>query len=132
MCFREPPNIAAAINYPQMLSAMKRAKRKNTPPIPDNYEEYEQMLQGRYEDFDGTKFYYKRVGEANTESIVFIVEPLENLIKETKEIHLDGTFKVVPNAPASRQLFTILFMKSDHVSFNCYMHRGQLILINSK
>lgn len=99
-----------------MVSSMKRARKKIMPPIPHSYQQYEELLEGHFEDPDGTKYFYKRIGEEETESVVFIVEPIGHLLNEAREIHLDGTFKVVPNVPSSRQLFTILAMKNEHVS----------------
>lgn len=64
---------------------------------------------------DGGKFYRTTLG-GEKKSAVFIVEPLLDILKNTKETTMDGTFQVVPKKPKLRQLFTIMGIYHDCVS----------------
>lgn len=94
---------------------MKRARAKGTPRIPQSYEEFIQLGEDRFQT-DGQTHSVAVIGEGEHKALCFIVDPLKELIKNAREIHIDGTFKIVPSVPGSRQLMTIMAIESDHVS----------------
>ena len=51
----------------------------------------------------------------NGTAVVFCSTYFMNICQVTKEIHIDGTFKVGPRSPPSRQLFNVMGMYYDKV-----------------
>lgn len=119
--FRVLPEVAATITLAHLTSSMKRARSKGTPRIPDSYTTYETLLTGRFRDPEGTDYSFERVGGDSDESVCFFIDPLKEVLETAAEIHVDGTFKIVPSIPKSRQLFTVLAVKNDHVSKLSYL-----------
>lgn len=58
------------------------------------------------------------VGEDGSRTMVFANQYMcDQLLEGAPELHIDGTFKVVPNAAGMRQLVTIHVMHMARVSF---------------
>ncbi|KAG8281699.1 hypothetical protein J6590_053687 [Homalodisca vitripennis] len=99
------PNIAAQL-YCQIVSTKKRARRKNVPPIPTDYRQLNEYMneedldEKRFSDDEGTHNYHTVLGEEDT-CTVFVVKPVIEVLKHTKEMHIYGTFKIVPSQPTS-------------------------------
>lgn len=114
LCFRVSKNVASKINYPVLRSTLAKIRSKTLPPIPDDFKHFETGVQG-------TKFadFYDATLLDNDETItVFTDKALLNKFKKKKRglYHMDGTFKVRPPKPTSRQLFTIMGVYKNHVS----------------
>lgn len=97
---------------------MYNARMQSFPKVPENLEEFKTSIREHMRRFgqldEGEQFF-------ETEMIhhaiaLFVVRRLIQLAENCEEIHLDGTFKIVPRKPKSRQLFVIMVVFQDYVS----------------
>ncbi|KAG8253263.1 hypothetical protein J6590_039605 [Homalodisca vitripennis] len=96
-CNRVAPNIAAQLSYCQIVSTMKRMRRKNVPPIPTDYRQLNEYMNGRFSDEDGTHYYHTVLGEEDT-CMVFASPRRTNNCLETFHHQLfDCVGKAHPN-----------------------------------
>lgn len=102
-----------------MKSAMYRSKRANVEAIPQTLTEYGVMLANSpmSRTVSNGEFYKTTLSdEIGGTSIVFGSPTFISLLPQATELHLDGTFKVRPNVPPSRQMLTVMSMHFNHVS----------------
>lgn len=65
----------------------------------------------------GEPFYEATVNDANgNKSVIFSSPTFCRNLAECPEMHLDGTFKIVPRQPAAYQLLTVMVIQYGHVS----------------
>ncbi|XP_046659976.1 uncharacterized protein LOC124353943 [Homalodisca vitripennis] len=112
---REPVEVSSRIGYEQLRSAMYRAKRQRMDIIPQSLEDLAVMLgQPNNRRFvrtlDDHPFYLGHVSNEGSSSVIFGSHHFIQLMEEAHEVHIDGTFKVRPNVPPSRQLLTVMTM----------------------
>ncbi|XP_039300077.1 uncharacterized protein LOC120355580 [Nilaparvata lugens] len=96
---------------------MYRAKRIALDAIPSTLPEYAEMLShspmGRT--ISNKSFFIGSVDDPiGGTSVIFGSENFTNLLPQVKELHFDGTFKVRPNVPPSRQLLTVMSIHFSH------------------
>lgn len=118
-CSRVDVNIAAKLNFKQCESGMYKARRAMNPPIPETIDMYAEDIikyHQRYGQVNGKPFYSATVGKEGERSIIFMNQDLNNLMLDCQELHVDGTFKILPRKPNCRQLMTIMAVAHDHVS----------------
>lgn len=53
---------------------------------------------------------------------IFVIKQLVHLARGCTELHIDGTFKVVPKKPSARQLVTLMTIFRDHVGALLYYY----------
>lgn len=104
---------------------MEREKKSQFPqmPVPATLQEYCQAIQayglGNSLTEPPRPFFYKYLEslEENWCAAMFVSPILKDLLETATRIHIDGTFKVVPQNLAY-QLLSIHAMSAEHVSAN--------------
>lgn len=98
--------VAQRLDYLSMRSSLFKARAKVYPKLPADFDEYNELINENLQRFgfvDNQPFYKGIVGQGINASIFFFVAQLVNVFLLSGEIHLDGTFKVVPSLPKSYQ-----------------------------
>lgn len=87
------------------------------PRIPKDFEEFEELIKSQGDKFHvyGTPFFSAIVGEDDEQCMVFFIQGLQTLLTAAAELHIDCTFKCVPEKPESTQLLIIMAMHQSHV-----------------
>lgn len=109
--------------------AMRMARRRSQPIIPRTLNELGNIL------MEGTTFFCHgnilgaKVTDANGSAIILFCRTLtDSIAGGVQELHCDGTFKVVPSVPSSRQLFTLHGIKQNTVRYTLkFMHKARYI-----
>jgi hypothetical protein len=135
--FRDvPEDVASALNFAQMESAMcKVRKRIGCSSIPKDYNELADEVKRQKDKFDnvyGESFLSGVVGEGEESAIIFIIKQMKELLASSEELHIDGTFKCVPKKPKSMQLCTIMTVYEGQVSFITFRCYAVAMLLESK
>lgn len=110
----------------------KTRKNHMCARIPKDFEEFEELIESQGDKFHvyGTPFFSAIVGEGDDQSMVFIIQGLLTLLTAAAELHMDCTFKCLPEKPQSAQLLIIMAMHQSHVRtifcilkiyFNCFV-----------
>lgn len=96
----------------------KTRKNHTCSRIPNNYEEFQELieLEGEKLHVYGSPFFSAIVGEGDDKSMVFMIQSLKGLLTTGATIHIDGTFKCLPEKPQASQLLIIMAMYQNHVS----------------
>lgn len=113
------PDVAASVNLKKMESSIYKAKRNNMcAKIPNDFAEFGELIESAGERFHihGSPFLSSIVGEDGDKSMIFIIHSLLDLLTAAPELHIDGTFKCLPDKPNSSQLLVIMVMHRNHVS----------------
>lgn len=105
-----------------MKCSIDRARRKTTTIIPDTLAEFAEMLKQQRnvlytKSVTGDDFFFGSVtDEEGATSVIFGSHLLMTQLPTVEELHLDGTFKVRPTRPLSRQLLTVMSIHFNKVS----------------
>lgn len=118
---RAPVEVAASLSYQTVYHSFRYARSTTVPPIPQTIEEYGEALEAyrkRFGNIDGVQRFYEATvnGEDGGKSVVFVCNPLADMLSTSPELHMDATFQTRPSHPKSYQLFSIMAMENDHVS----------------
>lgn len=111
--------MAAAMNFKKMESAMYKSRRNHMcAVIPNDFAEFSELINSSGEKFHiyGTPFFNSIVGEDEDKSMVFIIQTLLHILTAATEVHIDCTFKCLPEKPNCSQLLIIMAMHQNHVS----------------
>lgn len=112
--------VSQQIAFERMRSSMYRARRAQMEVIPATLEELGGALSRNDrlgKTVDGRPFYMATISDGvGGTSIIFASPTFVPLINEVRELHIDGTFKVRPLNPPSRQLLTVMSMHFNKVS----------------
>lgn len=90
------------------------------PVIPDDLDDWANLIQEnmeRYGTLEGDDFFQTSLQELDDSILIFVNNQISGLLRDADYLHCDGTFKCVPRKPKSRQLFTIMAVSFNHVSF---------------
>ncbi|KAF5281764.1 hypothetical protein FQR65_LT14559 [Abscondita terminalis] len=111
-------DVASKVAFPAVAKCMRRVRRQVQPPMPDTLQQLGEFCQHspRYGLVDNEVFCRGASGTGNQISVIFLAEGLTQLLKETREVHIDGTFKTRPRHPASSQLLTIMAVQYGYVN----------------
>ncbi|KAF5273763.1 hypothetical protein FQR65_LT17077 [Abscondita terminalis] len=105
---------------------MMRARKLNTPPIPTNFQEIDEILRNpRYSQRFSNElgpterpFYGGLLGE-EAQKVLYFVSPTVQHYARTQEnplqLHMDATFSVVPRTGGAMQLFIVHLLYSNFV-----------------
>ncbi|RZF36448.1 hypothetical protein LSTR_LSTR009544 [Laodelphax striatellus] len=116
-CAKVSIDISGQLSFPSFRSSMYRAKREALPAIPHTLQEYSEMLLNSPmgKTISGTAFFIGSVNDPiGGTTIIFGSDNLIDLLPHVQELHIDGTFKVRPNVPPSRQLLTVMSIHFSH------------------
>ncbi|KAG8256329.1 hypothetical protein J6590_070939 [Homalodisca vitripennis] len=110
------PRAALRIGYPGVRSTIYKYRQRGNPPIPRSLEEFSTILLGdqwrhlsmTIEGGDEPLFRGVVGGEAEGWTAAIYVSPrLRTALVNTQRLHIDGTFKVLPEQLHAYQLVTI-------------------------
>lgn len=132
--------MAGRIGFPELKSAIDRARKKSTDRIPGSLAQYAEMLQNPNtalytNTVSGDPFYLGLVtDDEGSSSVIFGSELLVQQMNTVEELHFDGTFKVRPSVPNSRQLLTVMSIHLNQVSeIKCNkLHQRNPLLFKSQ
>ncbi|KAF5274676.1 hypothetical protein FQR65_LT16906 [Abscondita terminalis] len=101
---------AAKVSFPTVSQSMRRERKKCQPSIPHTIGEYGDVCREslRFGSIDEKPFCRGVVGHESFQSVLFLAEDLKDVLSNSKEIHIDGTFKTRPRHPNNSQLLTII------------------------
>jgi len=112
--------VAAQLTFSKLESAMSKARKKDGyPAVPQTIEEYVSLITEHKERFGriyDSDFFSCTVQSGGEKGVVFVVEQLKEVLLNSEELHMDGTFKCAPKKPKLKQLFTIMAMHHGVVS----------------
>ncbi|KAG8334975.1 hypothetical protein J6590_079154 [Homalodisca vitripennis] len=124
------PRAALRIGYPGVRSTIYKYRQRGNPPIPRSLEEFSTILLGdqwrhlsmTIEGGDEPLFRGVVGGEAEGWTAAIYVSPrLRTALVNTQRLHIDGTFKVLPEQLHAYQLVTIHGEFLNHAIYR--MHR---------
>ncbi|CAI6377446.1 unnamed protein product [Macrosiphum euphorbiae] len=120
------PQVAANYPWPTAESSMRQARRKTVPPSPTTLRELGEFLDVNNDRYQcSNQPFYKEwiVDNHGKFSIMFACDNLISSVvhQGSTELHADGTFKVVPLTPHSRQLFIIHLILQNHSIPVCFV-----------
>lgn len=116
------PDVAARMPLQSIRSSMLRARNAVAGPIPATLQEYGAFL-GVMPRFgltlQGDEFYRGTIVDQNGHAGVLFASPtILARVPHLIQLHIDGTFKVVPPVPYSYQLLTVSVIFFDKVRKN--------------
>ncbi|XP_034949282.1 LOW QUALITY PROTEIN: uncharacterized protein, partial [Chelonus insularis] len=116
------PEAATIKTWKIMEPRMRRWRTQIQPPIPQNLQQYQKILDDpRWiflrKNYDKTSLMHVSTSESEDKSYVTIFgnRTLLQIIK-TPQLFMDATFKIVPKKPQALQFFTILALVNNTVS----------------
>lgn len=99
---------------------MRKRRRSAQPATPDSLQQYGVMLSndnGRFsKTISGQQFFHSIINNTDGVSILFASPDFVEEAHNSREFHVDGTFKVLPRAPRCLQLVTVMSVHYNHVS----------------
>lgn len=119
--FRYPVEVSSQLR--RLRTSMYRARSEGMQLIPESLADYATMLANpstpRFSlTHDGERFFLGSVTDSQGKvSVVFGSPTFIRLLGNCQELHVDGTFKVRPKTPPSRQLLTMMAIHFGRVSF---------------
>lgn len=103
---------------------MRKRRRSAQPATPDSLLQYGAMLHndnGRFsKTLGGQQFFHSIINSTDGTSILFGSPTFLEEVHNSREFHVDGTFKVLPRAPPCLQLITVMSVHYNHVSIVFY------------
>jgi hypothetical protein len=104
--------VQANLTWPQMERKIRHQRKLTLPQIPKSLDELEDMLEHGDHPFQdyykGVVRYHDRVTNQDSIGFIFIDNNILDIIAETKQVFVDGTFKTRPHPEWFGQILNIL------------------------
>lgn len=112
-------DVSKELSYRGFKATMYRSRRATLNAIPRTLIEFGNMMaqSPMRLTISGESFFRATITDpVGGTSLVFSSPKFVSVLSQARELHLDGTFKVRPNMPPSRQMLTVMAMHFNHVS----------------